>query len=262
MSDAAAALKLPQQHTSDDNLESPGTPETSETFDAQVDPSSRASSLDGVDFTELNIGKDTQATGYIGRSSAIDWLRRLDENVQAQDEDPSGDNPGHYSYREPSGKEDAKRPAESDTDSSFYMDDVDLVVDYNLEAFQLPPMLLAQQMVERYIRMLQATYPIISSRQLRQVLQQCYCASPQRADSLRSRKQFSLLNLVMAIESRCLYLVQEVSEADDEQHVIFYSRAIILGLDDLASSSNPDLATVQISALLAFYLKCVGRVNR
>jgi hypothetical protein len=66
----------------------------------------------------------------------------------------------------------------------------------------------------------------------------------------------------MAIESRYLYLVQELPEADKEQHVIFYSRAIILGLDDLASSSNPDLATVQISALLAFYLKCVGRVNR
>lgn len=75
-------------------------------------------------------------------------------------------------------------------------------------------------------------------------------------------KWLAVLNLVFAIGAQYSRLVGQSCHIHDLSHLIYVSRAYILGLNTSDLVSYPDLIQVQITTLPALYFMTTGRVNR
>ena len=216
----------------------------------------------------------TQATGYVGKSSVVQWLRHLKMEVDASEEDlsvpegpygPPGQGETAASQRR-AALDQRKQWREKNhprvSDSTFYLDSEKLSVNYDVSPFDLPPTSVARQLLDVYTRTVQTTFPVLSSAVLEDEFRNCYTLGMQGRLHLMPGKRLALLNLVFAIGAKHLDLLQTNLGEPGRGHHNYYSRAVLLGLDELSLGCDPDLTQVQHSALLALYLTSVGRINR
>lgn len=263
VTDAASSLDLKEGSTADGSY-------GDEEISAEVASNGEA------EFVDEDILRDenTQATGYVGKGSVIQWLRHLRMEVDASEQDkPTPEKP-----HGPPGQDEAaasqRLAALGDrkqswvehplgvSDSTFYLDCKKLPVAYDINPFDLPPTSVARRLIDTYTHTVQDTFPILSTAVLENEYRSCYTLGMQDKLFLMPGKRLALLNLVFAIGAKHLDLVQTGLQGSGSGHHIYYSRATLLGLDELAFGSDPDLIQVQNSALLALYLTSIGRVNR
>ncbi|KAF1360738.1 hypothetical protein EJ07DRAFT_154663 [Lizonia empirigonia] len=230
VTDAASSLDLKEGSTADGTY-------GDEEISAEVGSNGEA------EFVDEDILRDenTQATGYVGKGSVIQWLRHLRMEVDAFEQDkPTPEKP-----HRPPGQDEAaasqRLTALGDrkqswvehplgvSDSTFYLDCKKLPVAYDINPFDLPPTSVARRLIDTYTHTVQDTFPILSMAVLENEYRNCYTLGMQEKLFLVPGKRLALLNLVFAIGAKHLDLVQ---------------------------------TGLQNSALLALYLTSVGRVNR
>ncbi|KAF1969363.1 hypothetical protein BU23DRAFT_477342 [Bimuria novae-zelandiae CBS 107.79] len=217
-----------------------------------------------------------RATGFVGKGSELQWIRRLQrqlgypEGALTGSEGPYGP-PGDNSEaalqrmkamqtRQELQERDFNAPLPTST-SSFYLDDDDVDVDYTVDPYELPPMDTAQRLVDSYLNTVQDSFPILSRSSFTDNFRGYYQSARQGLPLTAPNKWLAILNLVFAIGAKYSHLTEADWRADDRDHLIYQSRAHILGLYG-SLLSKPDLMQVQFTGLLAFYLLVVGRVNR
>ncbi|KAL5401958.1 hypothetical protein PMIN03_011084 [Paraphaeosphaeria minitans] len=227
--------------------------------------------------TDLLHDEETRATGYVGKSSELEWIRRL----QIQVECPEGALPGSEGPYGPPGDNseaalqrikarqirqelqerdfNASLPAST---TSFYLDNDAFDVDDAVDPYELPPMETAQKLVESYMHTVQDSFPILPRSSFTGNFRAYYESVGQGLPLAAPDMWLAILNLVFAIGARYSHLTQADWRADDRDHLIYQSRAHILGLHRSPLASNPNLMQVQLTGLLALYLLVVGRVNR
>lgn len=216
----------------------------------------------------------SRATGFVGKASEVRWLRGL-QHVTEHPEEATHHFEGPYG---PPG--DSARAAQQRTEawtqrqrqdssvkahtsaSNFYLDSDDTEINGMVNPFELPAQDTAQMLLDGYMATVQHSFPIFIETVFRRQLDQHYTSMLQGMPSTASHRWLTILNLVFAIGAKYLQLTEIGSEPGSENHHIYWSRAHMLGLDGSSLVVHPDLMQIQITALVAFYFLCIGRVNR
>ncbi|KAF9694971.1 hypothetical protein EKO04_007079 [Ascochyta lentis] len=261
ISDAAATLGLDKSSDLDDK-------HGESTVSAEV------GSNDETDMLDEDILQNTgsQATGYIGKSSEVQWLRRLQQETEHTVQESS--RPGSPYGPPGTSSKAAKRRMEAlkqrqhekphipTTTSTFYLDNEGIEVDYTVEPYKLPTVEVAQRLLDRYMNTVQDVFPILPKQTFTDQVRQYYTSLAQGTPYHVPEKWLAILNLVFAIGARYSHLTEADWQADSRDHIIYQSRAHMLNLDEPSLVHQPDLMRVQITALFAFYSSTVGNVNR
>ncbi|PVH90555.1 hypothetical protein DM02DRAFT_711542, partial [Periconia macrospinosa] len=229
--------------------------------------------LDIVD-EDLLQDEDSRAAGFVGKSSELQWLRRLRRDVEHHEAAPSRASgpygpPGTGTEASSRRLEALRQRQHSDlrthvplSSSTFYVDDRGVEIDYTVYPFELPPMDVAQGLIKGYMDTVQDSFPILSRSSFMEAFHELYASVEHGAPHSMPDKWLAVLNLVFAIGAQYSHLVEEPGHIHDFSHLTYVSRAHILGLSTPDLVSHPDLMQVQITALLALYFMATGRANR
>ena len=229
--------------------------------------------LDIVD-EDLLRDEDSRAAGFVGKSSELQWLRRMKQDVEhhgavcSRGSGPYGP-PGTDAESSSRRLEALRQRQRSDpntriplSSSTFYLDDQGVEVDYTVHPFELPPMGVAQGLIKGYMDTVQDSFPILSRSSFMETFYELYTSVGHGTSHSVSDKWLAVLNLVFAIGAQYSHLVEESWHIRGFNNLTYVSRAHILGLSTADLISHPDLMQVQITALLALYFLTTGRANR
>ena len=246
------------------------TPDPDDTH-TESTTSAQAGSNDETDALDEGLlkEKESQATGYIGQGSEVQWLRHLQQGLKRQrwtppipgsSFGPPGNDPGSTKQRMEASKERHQhRPKIPTSAYTFYLDGKGIEVDYSVDPYALPNIEVIQRLLDRYMSTVQDVFPILAKDVFTDQVREYFTATtPYRMPE----KWLAILNLVLAIGETFSHLTEADWQADSRDHIIYQSRAHLLNLDGHTFVQLPDLMQVQITALFSFYASTVGNVNK
>ncbi|KAJ5340381.1 hypothetical protein N7541_009505 [Penicillium brevicompactum] len=200
-------------------------------------------SFGGVDYTEEELGCDEKllTIGFVGEHSEIAWLYRLKRDLDEDNPTP------------------IKEPLGCDAISSvnYLQDNSEFLVLDHVDLARRPPQIVADRLVDAYFNAVHPAFPLIGKSLFLNQYQSFYS----KPNSESSKRWLALLNLILAIAARHLYLIDQ-PQPDREDHRTFFARAWRLSVGNVALLDHPDLQQVQVEGLAALYLLSVGQVNR
>lgn len=237
------------------NGESSSTPSqqnsvTPQDEDASVDDASYPSSigsLEAIDRVDedLNRTASSRATGYMGKNSEVTWLQRLRREAEQRSRKLSG------TYEtEPEGEFALHS-------MNYHLDDMDISVPGPVHAYQMPPRHIADRLFEDYLETIHPFFPIIS-RTLYRTQYATFVDSVARPGD----KWLAILNMIFAISAKHAHLRQAPWRGEENDHLVYLTRARILSMNGDVLFSHPDLQQVQVEGLIAFYLLASDQINR
>ena len=228
-------------------------------------------SLDQID-EDFNRNQNSRATGYMGKNSELKWLHRLKGQVgrDAKQGDESCDDWLTDSHRAlpPHNRHDSDQrrypqdiPFSADggiSDSTYHCDDQALIMRDLIAPKELPPRETVENLLQTYLDTVHPVFPIIGKvtfvNQVRTFLDN---------DQLTPGNNWlAILNLIFATAANYSHLVQADWRGDERDHLVYFNRARLLGMDGDAIFEHPDLQRVQVAGLMAFYLLSINQVNR
>ena len=142
--------------------------------------------------------------------------------------------------------------------STYHCDDVDLVLPNQVMPNELPPRHTIEILLQTYLDSVHAFFPIVGRitfmNQVKSFLDN---------DHLKPGKSWlAILNLMFAIAAKYSHLVQADWRGDERDHLIYFARARVLGLNGGSIFEHPDLQRLQVFGLMAFYLLSINHINR
>ncbi|KAF2829918.1 hypothetical protein CC86DRAFT_285140 [Ophiobolus disseminans] len=242
----------------------PPTASTDPDGDSYLSPESRWSgSLDqdqklGVetlDVLDENLhGEQLRATGFVGRSSEVHWLRVALSQTEESEVGSEGILPqrtGSYV---------------SDNDQihtySYWTDGQLPDLGFPPETRGLPQPEVAERLVHCYMSKIHDSFPIFPCKIFEDKFLR-YLAAERQQTSLPSSKRWeAILYLVFAIAARMSHLTKASWRGAEYDHLVYQARAKHLGLSEVSVFNPPDLQQIQGLGLLAFYWMSVGQVSR
>ena len=141
--------------------------------------------------------------------------------------------------------------------STYHLDDLDLSVPEQVDDLELPPKSIGDAFVDAYFTTVHPCFPFLSKSRFLQVYEQCFEAY----GTPIGRRWRAMLNLVFAIGAKFSVLIKAES-SDERDHLIFFTRARGLSLDDGALWQVGDLEQVQLLVLTVLYLTAADHTNR
>ncbi|KAJ5939616.1 hypothetical protein N7466_002750 [Penicillium verhagenii] len=207
-------------------------------------PEGTSFALRVVDYTEEDFNSDgkLQAMGYVGEHSEMAWLYRLKRDGGQDADALTTDN--------------LEPPSISSV--NYFQDDSDVSVLDDVDLSTRPPQHIAAQLFESYVNAVHPTFPIIGMTTFIGQYNSFYSNPNVRP----GKRWLAILNLIFAIATRHSLLMGLPPHSEAESHLVYFTRAWRLGIDNVALLSHPNLQQVQVEGLAAFYLLCVGQVNR
>ncbi|GMG01310.1 unnamed protein product [Aspergillus oryzae var. brunneus] len=248
------ASKPPASHTSQllnrastGSQSSSATPQDKDSYLEEMSSSSSIGSLDAIDRVEEDVNRtpNSRATGYMGKNSEVTWMQRL----RMETEQRLRKEPGPYEA-EPEGEFALHS-------MNYHLDDLDVSVPGPVQVYWIPPRPLADKLFEDYLETVHPFYPIISRTLFRAQYRTFFDSTARPGD-----KWLAILNLIFAISAKHAHLTQAPWRGDDNDHLVYLTRARILSMNGDALFSHPDLQQVQVEGLVAFYLMASDQINR
>lgn len=218
--------------------------------------SARAGSTGSTDFVDEDFNRDatSRATGFLGKNSEVVWLQRLSRratSVPLSDDSETG-----------SGYHDAMERVKSRfhgvSDSTYHCDDLSIIITDQVDAFELPPKPIADVLFQAYLETVHPAFPILGRSTF--VSQYKNFSNSPGIDTGNNWR--AILNLIFAIAAKYLHLVQSELRGDDRDHLVYFTRARMLGFNGESVLAHPELQQVQITGLMAFYLAAINQINR
>ncbi|KAF2729595.1 hypothetical protein EJ04DRAFT_446943, partial [Polyplosphaeria fusca] len=227
-------------------------------------------SYDDADRVDEDLLRNTEskATGFVGHSSAVQWMKHLRHQIHAVNNfspDATFDERLRMSPRgsHRPGSRFGSVPFVSD--STFYLDNENISVGVGVDPSELPPPDTADRLFECYKIAVQDSFPILP-RTFEDQYRKFYQSKRQRRP-LQTRvpeRWLAVLNLVFAIGARYSHLIDANWKADDLDHIRYMTRAMRL-LESEGSSVvalPPDLSIIQATGLLSIFYLTIGHVSR
>lgn len=219
--------------------------------------------MDLIDHTEEDFNRDetSRATGFIGKSSEITWLQKLNKEVNSEDDvwPPKLSNACDEN-RLPSPTM-TSRPADSNdpciASTNYYLDDLDVPATEQVDAYGVPSREIATKLLNTYLTSVHPSFPIIGISTFVSQFQ-VFFSQP----SLKpGNKWLAILNLIFAIASKYGQLTNAEWKEEEYDHQIYFSRARALSMEDQLLH-HPDLQQLQVEGLACFYMLASGHINR
>ncbi|MCJ1397596.1 hypothetical protein MMC11_000791 [Xylographa trunciseda] len=209
-------------------------------------------SLDRIN-EDFNRSDSARATGFMGKISEVTWMHRMKDQLDSNA--PPGDDQNRTLI---DGSQSSATHNDGLATSSYHCDDLELLSADQVEPFELPPRQTAEFLLNTYLESVHPTFPIVGklnfSNQVRNFFDN---------DQSRPGKHWlAILNLVFAIAAKYTHLVKSEARGDERDHLVYFTRGRLLGMDADSVLAQPDLQRVQITALMAFYLLSINQINR
>ncbi|GCB25139.1 uncharacterized transcriptional regulatory protein C3C7.04 [Aspergillus awamori] len=222
------------------------TPQDEDNDDEVTSPSS-IGSLDAIDRVEEDVNRtpSSRATGYMGKNSEVTWMQR----VRMEAEHRARKLPGPY---------EAEDEGEFAIHSvNYHLDDMDISVPGPVHVYWMPPRKVADKLFEDYLDTVHPFYPIISRTLFRAQYKTFFESAARPGD-----KWLAILNLIFAISAKHAHLTRAPWRGDENDHLVYLTRARILSMNGDVLFSHPDLQQVQVEGLIAYYLLASDQINR
>lgn len=228
-----------------------------ETEADEPSPLSSIGSLEAIDRVDEdpNRSENTRATGVMGKSSEISWMQR----VQREAEQRSQGNPG---ILEPNQVEEEDKEAFSLHALNYHLDDLDISVPEPVHLYAMPPRPLADRLFNEYFQSTHPFFPILSRPLYRAQYQAFVEASATSNPTRPGDKWLAVLNIIFAIAAKHAHLTKASWRGEDNDHLVYLTRARLLSMNSEVLFSHPDLQQVQVEGLIAFYLLASDQINR
>ncbi|KAJ5740589.1 hypothetical protein N7493_000461 [Penicillium malachiteum] len=197
-------------------------------------------SLDAFDVLDedLNQSKDSRATGYLGKTSEVFWMRSLENEVHDSE------------------VRNEKLPASASTASMNYrMESSEYPGLETDNIYALPAKEPAEQMLRLFMDSVQPSLPVIRQDLFIDQFNSFYSGERKHP----GRKWLAILNVIFAIIMRLFQLSGQEVRYKDHQ---FFSRAQTLNISESLVEDHEDLQQVQLETLAAFYLLTSSHINR
>ncbi|KAK9330252.1 fungal-specific transcription factor domain-containing protein [Lipomyces starkeyi] len=234
----------PGKVDSRDGLPPTGDDET-QTFGEDL-VSAEAGSTGSVDHLNEDINSIgiSSPEGYVGKSSDIDWIKKIFEVAKdAENDDIEDIENGFWN----------PRISEIET-VSYNLDDLDLAVE-SVDLSSMPPKDIADKLIDCYFETVHPSFPFLLEPLFRYQYE-IFCAGYL---NYVNTQWLALLNLVLAISSVYAHNIKAEFEGHDLDHLQYYIRSKLLKPDVTAPG---DVQHVQYISLLSFYLFASNLVNR
>ena len=198
---------------------------------------------------DFNKSKETRATGFMGKNSEITWLQRLRTESSGS---PPWEGSQQPSDRSLSPHTETHRGPVSD--STYHCDDLAIRPPGPVDTFALPPKHIADALFHSYLETVHPSFPILGKMTFTAQYSTIYDSNNVQL----AHSWLAILNLVFAIGARYARLTQ----VDLGDHLLYFSRARILGFNGDTIFGHAELQRVQVAGLMAFYFVATSQISR
>lgn len=238
--------------------------DNSDEADGETHASARAGSTASLDHTneDFNLSLATRATGFIGKNSELTWMQRLKmEIAQSLDDNDTAMPTFHTGGDDNSMSLHLDVPGVDKTpvhESTYHCDDLTVLIPDRVDVNEVPPTQIANALFQMYLDTVHPSFPIIGKLNFINQYQR-FIDTPHinTGDSWKA-----ILNLIFAIGAKYSHLVQAEWQGDERDHLVYFTRARMLGFNADSVLGHSDLQTVQITGLMSFYLTSINQINR
>ncbi|KAJ5327655.1 hypothetical protein N7452_008045 [Penicillium brevicompactum] len=224
----------------------------------QASPMSSIGSLDAIDRVDEdhNRTENSRATGYMGKSSEITWIQRLQREAEQRSH-------GKCGSLEPRPDEDEQTKEKFSLHVlNYHLDDLSISVPEPVQEYSMPPRDHADQLLATYLEMVHPFFPIISKPLFNAQFRSFFDSSAQFRGIRPGDKWLAILNTIFAIAARYSDLTNAPWHGTGTDHLMYLARARRLSMSSKDLFSHPDLQQVQVEGLIAFYLLSSNQINR
>ena len=144
-------------------------------------------------------------------------------------------------------------------EASYHCDDLTLTPPGNVDPFEVPPQTTANMLFQSYLETVHPAFPIIGKNTFISQYQ-AFQLSPDRTKI--NHNWLAILNLIFAIGAKYSHLIKAEWCGDKMDHLVYFTRARILGFNSDAILSHAELQRVQVAGLMSFYLLALNQINR
>jgi hypothetical protein len=228
--------------------------------DEEEDQGSDIGSMGSLDIIQEDTNKDaaTRKAGYMGKGSAVRWFqsanRRLDIPKGA-----SGAGEAKKTRRGEIGNT-AKEVNYFASDADFQEIDLDMV-----NPLELPPPPTANALIDCHFARIHPLFPMLPQQWFRAKFRRYMAQEPPQdlaKVSEEERGWLCLLNLVFAIATRYSQVAQPDYLGDARNHLLYFGRSQILGLDVLTLHKDSELQQTTLVGLLGIYFLITEQTSR
>jgi hypothetical protein len=138
------------------------------------------------------------------------------------------------------------------------MDNESVFIYEAVDPYEMPTREMANNLFEAYITRVHPTFPIVGKTVLSAQYHKFVMGQVKRPPD----KWLAILNLMFAIGAKYSHLIQAEWQADDRDHLIYFTRARMLSMNGETMFEHPDLQQIQITGLMSFYMLCISQMNR
>ena len=222
--------------------------------DADAQEVASMGSIDAIN-EDTNRDNEARAAGYLGKSSAVRWVQRTKDYL---DEDES--NKGS--------QKDAKEPHNAFMDAACHADDGDFedIGPESVNMYDMPPMDIANTLVNAYFKHVHPALPIVSEPDFREKFDKyaVHGSPPNEQEKIGGRQQNfrCSMNMVFAIAARHAHVINADYRGSENDHLIYFARASAMGLDDRALHQDAELENTTSLGLAGLYFLTLEHTNR
>jgi hypothetical protein len=203
----------------------------------------------------LHSERRKRATGFIGNSSEIHWIRSSSHQMIA---------PGASGWALLPCRADLLLLEDVDIDTASYWTDTDIVdMSSPVHVDDLPPPEVAERLLQCYLENVHDSFPIFPGKVFKDRCTRHIAATRNNQKYGIGAGWEAIFYLALAIAAKYSHLTKATWRADDpSDHVVYQKRARQLGLSESAITSPCDVQQVQALGLSAFYCMFVGNINQ
>lgn len=209
---------------------------------------------------DFNRDESARATGFIGKSSEISWLQRLCREVNGEAAKKSDTRTELAETGQSSPPLTPGRDGQNDAliaSLNYYADNMDMGLPEQVDSHEIPPREVANRLFGAYLTSVHPSFPIIGMSTFISQYQLFFSQPSVKPGN----KWLAILNLIFATAAVYSHLVHAEWEANEDDHVVYFSRARVLSMKD-PLFDHPDLQQLQVEGLTCFYLLATGQINR
>lgn len=238
--------------------------DNSDEADGETQVSARVGSTESLDHIteDFNQSLATRATGFMGKNSEVTWMQRLkketilssdlnDKAVPTLQTDADGNSTSPLLDVPGAGMTPIN-------ESTYHCDDLTILIPDRVDPNEVPPRQIADALFQIYLDTVHPSFPIIGKLNFINQYQK-FLEAPNIDTGDRWK---AVLNLIFAIGAKYSHLVQAEWRGDERDHLIYFTRARMLGFNADSVLGHSDLQRVQITGLMSFYLTAINQINR
>lgn len=202
---------------------------------------------------DLHIDDQARATGFVGKSSEVQWVRAA---ALAQSEQTDKAIPQRRGSYAPSTR------TEQISSYSFWADNESVDINFFVDPYELPPLEISQRLLSCYMSKVHPSFPMLSRKTFEDQFRKYFIALQSGKAPQLSPTWQTTLNLVFAISAKYSHLSKTSWRADKRDHIIYQARARAFGMNNSILTSHSNVPQIQSLGLFAFYWLSIGHVNR